>query len=84
MYTEAVDPRVQMANRIMEYASNLPTRQQELMNQFVSNTLERLTETEHSAYKVEKASVIEQRLDKAFSERNARGDWNYNIWTYRR
>lgn len=83
MQIAMLDPRVQMAARIMDYASNLSTRQQELINRFIGTTLDHLPSAGGSVSKVDNPHLIEQRLDESFAERNARSDWNYQVWTYK-
>lgn len=76
------DPRVQMAARIMDFASNLSTRQHDLITRFIDTTLDRLPSTESPDIKINDPQIIGQRLDQAFAERNAKNDWDYQVWSY--
>lgn len=82
MQISTLDPRVHMATRIMDYAGNLSTRQQDLINRFIGTTLNRLPSTQSLGVKIDDPRIIEQRLNQAFAERNAKSDWDYQVWTY--
>lgn len=82
MQISMLDPRVQMAARVMDYASTLSTRQQELINRFIGTILDHFSSADDPVIKVDNPHLIAQRLDEAFAERNARSDWNYQVWTY--